>query len=167
VAREWVRINSDEMLATHLLDHRIVTGNECWEWTRARRYGYGELWYPHLKRAIGVHRLAAYLWLDFDLLSPLNILHTCDNPPCFNPAHLFPGTDLDNVRDAVAKGRGFRPPVGIGERNGRAKLTEQAVAEIRARLQDGTRGIQQRLAEEYGVSKSAINFIATGGTWKH
>lgn len=35
----------------------------------------------------------------------LNVLHSCDNPPCFNPVHLFAGTQSDNIKDSVAKGR--------------------------------------------------------------
>jgi len=52
-----------------------------------------------------VPRLAAHLWLGFDLKSTLKVLHRCDNPPCFNPKHIFIGTQSDNMRDCVSKKR--------------------------------------------------------------
>lgn len=46
---------------------------------------------------------AVYGWL------PEVVLHRCDNPPCYNPAHLLPGTQADNMRDMARKGRGRKP----------------------------------------------------------
>lgn len=94
------------------------------------------------------------------------ICHHCDNPPCCNPAHLFAGTQQDNVLDAMAKGRHvvarFR---GSGEKNGRAKLTEAEVLELRARRAAGERLIV--LAEEFGIGDSQVARIALGRSWKH
>jgi hypothetical protein len=52
-----------------------------------------------------VSRISAALFLNFDITSKLFVLHKCDNPACFNPDHLFIGTDVDNAWDKVYKGR--------------------------------------------------------------
>lgn len=82
--------------------------NECWPWQGGTdEYGYGlfRVDADHIERA---NRVA--LRLDGRLPDDaLKALHTCDNPPCCNPAHLFPGTPLDNARDRDAKGRGVVP----------------------------------------------------------
>jgi HNH endonuclease len=78
-----------------LLKRRKVTPVGCWEWTGSRHSkGYGHVWieWKHYR----VHRLAAWLWLGFDLDSDGLVLHRCDNPPCFNPKHLYIGTNSDN-----------------------------------------------------------------------
>lgn len=83
----------------------------CWIFTGNRpklpngQLGYGLVRYGHRRKQVSVHRLAAHLWLRFDLESKLEVLHKCDNPGCFNPKHLFVGTQKENIRDAMAKGR--------------------------------------------------------------
>lgn len=86
--------------------------------------------------------------------------HTCDNPPCCNPRHVYYGTRLDNVRDCIARGRFAR-----GERSGSALLTDAAVLAIRQRYVAGER--VRDLAQEHGVADSSISNIITGRTWKH
>lgn len=85
------------------------------------------------------------------------IRHECDNPRCLNPAHLLLGTQLDNVQDSVQRNRAIRSP---GAANGRAKLTDQSVREIRA---SSLLGIQ--LATKYGVSSTVISQIKSGKLW--
>jgi hypothetical protein len=91
---------------------------------------------------------------------PEVVCHSCDNPPCCNPRHLFSGTLQSNMADCVAKGRHAR-----GEHRPNAILTTQAVAEIKARW--AQRRDTGRLATEFGVSPSLISQIAHGTRWKH
>lgn len=85
---------------------------ECWEWLGNARCGkselYGQFWLKG-KNATP-HRVAYEMeYGDFD--KTLHVLHHCDNPICVNPTHLFLGTNEDNVRDKMSKGRwhGGRP----------------------------------------------------------
>ncbi len=75
----------------------------CWLWTGTTdRFGYGQSW--HNGRHAKSHRLSWFLAYGSDAGEML-VLHRCDNPPCVNPAHLFLGTNIDNVRDMMRKGR--------------------------------------------------------------
>jgi hypothetical protein len=88
----------------------------------------------------------------------LKVCHTCDIPSCINPNHLFLGTQLDNMRDKMAKGRHVSH---AGERHGRAKLTAEQVETVRV-----STDAQRTLALRYGVSKSLISMIRSGQRWK-
>jgi ribosome-binding protein aMBF1 (putative translation factor) len=89
------------------------------------------------------------------------VLHTCDNPLCCNPLHLFLGDNLANNRDKTAKGRQVH-----GETHKLAKLTEPDVIVIKRALADGSLS-RKDLAARFGVSLALIDHIAAGKTWKH
>lgn len=77
----------------------------CWEWRGSRtNWNYGRIRISN--QSVGAHRVS-FVLAGGDLLAP-SVLHHCDNPPCVNPAHLFNGTNGDNVRDMMAKGRGWQ-----------------------------------------------------------
>ena len=90
------------------------------------------------------------------------VLHTCDNPLCVNPAHLFLGSYQENATDMVKKGRQAR-----GEKQGLVKLTEEQVAEIRRDYikSSHTHG-QTALGRKYGVHQTAIWKVVNEKTWK-
>lgn len=92
------------------------------------------------------------------------LMHSCDNPPCVNPAHLSIGTDADNHADAKRKGRNSR-----GEKTRRNKLTEAQVIGIRNRLrrEGPKRSNCRELAEEHGVNVGTIHAIEQGRTWAY
>lgn len=77
--------------------------DECWEWMGTRDHrGYGESRINRKRHA--AHRMA---WeaVNGPVPEGMGVLHRCDNPPCCNPAHLFVGDQVANMRDARAKGR--------------------------------------------------------------
>lgn len=86
------------------------------------------------------------------------IRHTCDNPKCYNAAHLVMGTQSVNILDMVAKGRGNPRR---GERSPAARLPEDDVTAIRASSEK-----QQVLATRYGVRQSQISRIKGGTRWQ-
>ena len=95
------------------------------------------------------------------------ICHHCDNPRCFEPAHLFLGTRSLNMIDMNAKGRrGVVISPRRGEEHSRAKLTEEQVLAIRARY---VRRVvtQSQLAAEYGVTQSLVGCIVRRVIWIH
>lgn len=89
------------------------------------------------------------------------VLHTCDNPACVNPEHLVIGTQRDNIRDMVEKGR---QRGAVGERNKKAKLKPEDVVEIRRRLSLGETRVS--IASDYRVGPSQISHIALDKCWK-
>jgi hypothetical protein len=94
-----------------------------------------------------------------DLLVNMQALHTCDNPSCVNPDHLFSGTIADNMRDKAQKGRSRAP---VGEQNGHAILTERQVRRI---LKDPRPYAE--IAAQYNVAASTIGSIKQRYSWKH
>ena len=102
-----------------------------------------------------VHRIVFHAIYGY---LPEVVRHRCDNPPCYNPAHLLPGTMADNSRDMVDRGRSCR-----GEKRPNSILTEPDVLEIKRRLDRGES--EYVMAPEYGVHPSTIGSIARGQTW--
>lgn len=135
---------------------RVVDG--CWEWRGAvSSSGYGNInLNPGTLKA---HRVAFRIFHGKDPKEKL-VLHTCDNRLCCNPAHLFLGTNQDNMTDMTSKGRSVGHPCGC---NPNARLTADDVAEIRA-VKSGY-GVIKKLSQEFGVSKTQIHRIRSSMSW--
>lgn len=140
-------------------DHVLKT-ETCWLWTGGvAGKGYGQFGKNNGQR-FDSHRFSYELHIG-PIPEGLFVCHTCDVPRCVNPEHLFLGTNQDNMQDAARKGR-----TTIGERNPRAKLTEEDVIELRS-LWEPYQVTFQMLAEVYGVTDSSIRAAVLGVTWKH
>lgn len=130
----------------------------CWLWTAARTSrGYG-VFGKVAGDASRAHRVAYELANGVELDKGAVVMHTCDNPPCVNDSHLRLGSHAENMADKVTKGRG-----ALGESVGTSKLTAVQVANIRVFAALGV--INARLAEQYGVSQTAIGMIVNRITW--
>ena len=127
--------------------------HECWEWLGDRdQHGYGTFYYRGRMR--GAHELALSFTTGEAKVSGLDTCHSCDSPPCVNPAHLRFDTRRSNVRDAIDRGRHWRPP---------SKLTAEDVALMRERRAAGAR--QKDLAEQFGVTDGQVSMIVRGLRW--
>ena len=112
-------------------------------------------------RMLRAHRLAWVIEYG-SIPDGLSILHHCDNPPCVNVLHLFLGTQATNQADMASKGRG-RGRIGLGEENGRARVTRVQAIEIIQRVQAGE--IRAALAREYQIAPQTVSAIVTGQNW--
>jgi hypothetical protein len=138
----------------------------CWPWTASRSpRGYG-------KFSVDGRAWRAHRWGYEHFVGPIpeghGVLHTCDDPPCQNPAHWFTGTDADNNHDMIAKNRaryltGDNHParrhperISRGERHYAAKLSDNQVAELRQLWATG-RYLQRELALRFGIRQSHVS----------
>jgi hypothetical protein len=139
----------------------------CWEFNGHRNHaGYGVVNCGVGRK--GRHAVLAHRLAFIDTFGPLPpgkpfVLHSCDHPPCCNPAHLRAGTKKDNAADRLVRGRDGDHK---GVANGRSKLTDEIVAEILARY-TGARGQRAQLAREFGVTAPMIGHIISGRNWTH
>ncbi|HZV74586.1 MAG TPA: HNH endonuclease [Conexibacter sp.] len=145
----------------------VAGPDECWRWTACcNPAGYGQG--TRHRTIFRAHR-ASWEIHHGPIPYGLNACHNCDNPPCVNPAHLFLGTQQDNVHDMLAKGRDrlhFRESPPAGESNANAKLTADKVREIRTLYAAG--GWRHAdLAERFGISRALVSFITSGRAWRH
>ena len=127
--------------------------DECWNWLGpVDKYEYARVGYQNKK--LFAHRISYELaYGDFD--DALNILHTCDNPRCVNPRHLFAGTVADNVRDKVRKGRQAK-----GDNHGKTKLSERRIKRLRELSTGGF--TKSDLSLIFGISERHVQRIING-----
>ena len=151
--------------------YKIDPVSGCWNWigpTSCKGYGViagkinGKRYAP-VGRQLLAHRAAWILYRgdipDSDLAHGMVVMHKCDNPSCVNPDHLMLGTQADNVKDMVVKGRKV-----VGEwqkRKGvdhfRSAFKDQADIDLIC----ATVGQTKALAVKYGVDVCTIKRIRT------
>jgi len=135
----------------------LIPFSTCHWWNASiDKWGYGRIGVGG--RNALAHR-AIYEFLYGEVSKELVICHSCDNPSCVNPDHLFVGTHADNVKDRNTKHR-----QAIGERVGSSRLSESQVIEIRELK--GTYS-NVKIAEIYDVAPNTINAIISRRTWNH
>lgn len=138
----------------------------CWLWTGClEKGGYGQL--ARDGHSNGIERAHRVSWeIHFGPIPKgKDVLHKCDVRKCVKPKHFFLGTNVDNVRDMVSKGRhGFGHHQG--EAHGMAKLTAKKVRQI---VRDFKRGNVTKIAlgKKYGVTDVMVGRIIAKKAWVH
>ena len=138
-------------------------GTKCWLWTGYTHVrGYGRPYFRFADNSTErlAHRIAWRVTTLAPIPEEMCVLHRCDVRLCVNPEHLFLDTALKNTEDMRIKGRAAK-----GTQNSQTKLSESEVCEILTKSAHGQS--QEKLACEYGCSRSAIQSIVSGKTWKH
>jgi hypothetical protein len=139
----------------------IPDDSGCMNWIGAKNNkGYGNL---TIKRITHKAHRVSYEIFNGKFDKSLSVCHSCDNPSCVNPCHLFLGTHKENMADMKSKNRNF-VPVNIGTRNGGNKLSAYSVKMIRQFIYQGVPSIV--LAKEYMVSTAQISRIKNNHKWK-
>lgn len=136
--------------------------NGCWVWTGTldvNKYGVYSINHILYK----AHR-ASYFFKHGFIDEKLSCCHTCDNPSCVNPDHLWMGTQAENTKDRDRKGR-TRTGHLYGDDNPGAKLTSDEVLAIREMRANGAK--IPELSKMFGVCKSKIYQIIKRQCWKH
>jgi hypothetical protein len=181
--REWARQRNGVDPATISVGRAMAHGDQlvrfrarvdssggidaCHEWIEGAartESGYGIVrWDGEDRRA---HVVAWEIYHQRPMRPGFIGCHTCDNPPCCNPLHVYEGTKGDNHRDQVLRGRSVDPPTRRGTEHHRAVLSEDQVYAIRAARDAGT-STTVELAAEYGVTRATISEIGRRKRWKH
>ncbi len=150
-----------------------VEGGACWLWKAAKTtHGYGAV--KIAGRVLFAHRVA-YALINRSTPVDKLVCHSCDNPACINPLHLFLGSHADNSRDMRNKNRqaiGARNgtktcPASIarGDKHGRSILSSEQVANIKRLLSAGE--TCRKIGSMFGVGRSTVGEIKRGRTWTH
>lgn len=140
---------------------QVEKTDHCWNWVGAKdKDGYGQITddYGRNKRS---HRFS-YRLHKGPFKDELRVCHTCDNPACVRPKHLFLGTDDDNLKDAINKGR--LKVKGVD--NPSAKLTEDDVRAIR-KMREETGASYAALARKFNIGEWTTAAIIKGIRWGH
>lgn len=135
---------------------KVLSNNECWPWQGANRAGYGTLKYQG--KWWRSNRLAYFLTHNE---TPEYVCHTCDNPQCCNPKHLFAGNPKTNTEDMISKKRHAH-----GARVPNAVLNDETVLKLRKEYKENYVTIKS-LSRKYNLSPTVIAHALNGKTWKH
>jgi hypothetical protein len=134
----------------------------CWLWVSTLSQDGAALWLFGHERSS--YRIPAYravlILMDVNVEPGDVVFRKCRNQLCVNPEHIGIGDHEDNVAARHKAGKTVR-----GTQNGRAKLTEENVSEIKLWLSRGA--VNRDIADHFGVDKRAIWGIAAGKTWRH
>ena len=145
---------------THECPETGLTACHIWKWQRSTKWEYAVLRVN--RRKVMVNRIQLGI-VDLPYITH-QTLHACDNPPCVNPEHLSVGTSADNTADKMAKGRHTTNAHALkGTANGRARLNDEDVIDIRSRIAAGES--HRSIAAVYGITSAMVSHIRTGKKW--
>lgn len=153
--------NKIEQLKKALDRNTIKNQEECWGWKgTVSPNGYGRIWFAG--KVINASRASWFVHYGLIYNKKLCVLHKCDNPICSKPDHLFLGTNKDNTRDMIKKGR-KRGPKGIEVHT--AKLNEEKVKQIKELLKQ--KMSLKYICEKFEISMTSVIYINQNKIWKH
>lgn len=185
--RHWPKMSASERFWSHV---DIRNTDECWPWMAFRdNDGYGKF-HVNEGRCIAAHRFCYEDYYGVSIPTELMGLHRCDNPPCCNPAHIYPGNQEQNMRDRderkrtatgdrngskrsghkIAEGQRLRydkrPESFVrGELHTNAKLNADKVNEMRRLRDEGM--LYSELGQRFNVTAATAQFVCTRKGWKH
>lgn len=138
------------------LEHvgHTVMANDCWEWNGGKHtdgYGVLNVW----GKSMYAHRISLEVKLGRKLAPGMFACHTCDNPPCCNPDHLYEGTRRDNAKDSVSRGRHRHAVAG-----GYATYSPSVIDRVFDLADSGMKAA--RIAAEVGISQSYAYALLNG-----
>lgn len=191
VARFWSYVDKSGPVPAHrpeLGSCWMWTGSKNWK--GYGQFSAGETTVSGRSRSSRAHRVS---WvMHHGDVGDLWVLHACDTPACVRPDHLFIGTATDNYRDMERKGRAMRRQftsddyaksaancsrgdghysrlrpdlMPRGESHGCARMTVEAVRDIRARRAAGES--REEIGARYGIHAASVSAIALRRTWRH
>ena len=135
------------------------SSDECWEWLGSKlRGGYGNL--NQEGHTLQAHRYSYVLHIG-DIPKGMLVCHSCDNPGCVNPEHLFLGTHLTNAMDKVSKDRQIK-----GEGIYNHKIVEADAIRIRELYSQGNLSMR-KIAKMFGLCYSETNAVINKRTWRY
>lgn len=129
----------------------MTEGRGCWEWLgKLDKDGYAHIWLDgSMQRAARV----SFVMANGQIPDGCIVCHTCDNPSCVKPTHLYAGTWGTNAQDRENRNRHV----------GRRVFSMDQADAIRTAIAIGVRQVE--LTRQYGVSKHVISNIAVGRTY--
>ena len=138
-----------------------ISDNLCWIVTSHHLDQDGYAQFIRDGKTVKIHR---YMYEQKHGKIPQGLMacHTCDNPSCVNPDHIFLGTCAQNLNDRNQKGRQAK-----GSRCGQSKITESDVLAIRSEFTPKTPVLVRLMARKYGIGKTMIYNIVQNKWWKH
>jgi hypothetical protein len=141
-------------------DKIFYSPDGCWYWTdhTNSRMGYGAIKIGTQNRY--AHQVSWELYKG-EIPDGIHVCHSCDNPLCVNPHHLWLGTNKQNAHDRDKKRRNVNHK---GEKHGMAKLSNDQVLQIKNELKNGAQG--RDIANRFGVLEQTVSYIKSGKQWR-
>lgn len=151
--------HSEQNIARRFFKHIVIPADPtmCWLW-QGKRFPNGYGMFTRIRKTLLAHRFSYELHVG-PIPKGLLIRHRCDNRPCVNPQHLLPGTQAQNIRDAVERGR-----MPHGERS-TTKLTTEIVQTIRQRVAHGE--VMKHVAIDMGINYRTVQNVVHRISWKY